>query len=117
MVFFEVRRDMWRFSGVMMGNLGSLTCGPREVQSPFKLRGGVVALASSHGRGIGPQDAFKGETRGLSRVAAGNPGFPRLVPVTSGSFSGWLWDVRSTVDLGGASRDSTGFGAMKEGLI
>ena len=30
------------------------------------------------------------ESRGLSQVAAGNPGFPRLVPVTSGSFSGCL---------------------------
>ena len=48
---------------------------------------------------------------------AGNPGFPRLVTVTSGSFSGCLWEVRNTVELGGASRDSTGFGAMKEGLI
>ena len=29
-------------------------------------------------------------TRGLSRVEAGNPGFPRLVQVTSGGFSWWL---------------------------
>ena len=28
--------------------------------------------------------------RGLSRVEAGNPGFPRLVQVTSGGFSWWL---------------------------
>ena len=31
-----------------------------------------------------------GEGNGLSRVEAGNPGFPRLVQVTSGGFSWWL---------------------------
>ena len=41
---------------------------------------------SSHGRGIATQDILK-HSRGLSRVAAENPGFPQLVPVTSGSFS------------------------------
>ena len=47
-------------------------------------------MLSSHGREIGTQDALKKESRGLSQVAAGNTGFPRLVPVTSGSFSGCL---------------------------
>ena len=51
---------------------------------------GSASLLSSHGRGIGPQDTLKKDSRGLSQVAAGNPGFPRLVPVTSGSFSGCL---------------------------
>ena len=46
-----------------------------------------VSLLSSHGRGIGPRDALKKGSRGLSRVEAGNPGFPRLVQVTSESFS------------------------------
>ena len=78
---------------------------------------GSAALLSSHGRGIWPQDALKKDSLGLSRVAAGNPGFPRLVPVTSGSFSGSLWEVRDTVELGWASWDSTGFGEMEEGLI
>ena len=36
---------------------------------------GSGSLLSSHGRGIGPQDALK-DSRGLSRVTAGNPGFP-----------------------------------------
>ena len=36
---------------------------------------GSGSLLSSHGRGIGPQDAPK-DSQGLSRVAAGNPGFP-----------------------------------------
>ena len=47
---------------------------------------GNASLLSSHGRGIGIQDALKEDFRGLSRVASGNPVFPRLVPVTSGSF-------------------------------
>ena len=33
---------------------------------------------------------MKKASRGLSRVEAGNPGFPRLVQVTSGGFSWWL---------------------------
>ena len=33
---------------------------------------------------------LKRVSRGLSRVEAGNPGFPRLVQVTSGGFSWWL---------------------------
>ena len=87
--------------------------------SPVSIRfvRGSAALLSSHGRGIGPQDSLKGESRGLSRVEAGNPGFPRLVTVTSASFSWRLWEVRNTVELGGASGDSTVFGAMEEGLI
>ena len=39
-------------------------------------REGSVSLLSSHGKGIGPQDALKKDSRGLSRVVAGNPGFP-----------------------------------------
>ena len=61
-----------------------------------------TTLLSSHGRGIRPQDTLKGESRGISRVASGNPGFPRLVTVTSGSFSGCLLEVWNTVELGGA---------------
>ena len=53
----------------------------------FRVVRGSVALLSSRGRGIGPQDTLKKESRGLFRVVAGNPGFPRLVLVTSGSFS------------------------------
>ena len=78
---------------------------------------GSASLLSSHGRGIGPQDALKKDSRGLSQVAEANPGFPCLVPVTSGSFSGCLREIRDTVELGGVSRDSTWFGAMEEGLI
>ena len=49
-----------------------------------------ASLLSSHGRGVRPQDALKKDSQGLSRVAAGNPGFPQLMLVTSGRFSGCL---------------------------
>ena len=40
-------------------------------------------MLPSHGRGIWPRDVLKKVSRGRSRVEAGNPGFPRLVQVTS----------------------------------
>ena len=76
-----------------------------------------VVFLSNHCRGIGPQDALKGGSRGLSGVLARNPGLPRLLTVTSGSFSWCLREVRNTVEIGGASQDSTGVGSMGEGLI
>ena len=76
-----------------------------------------AALFLKHGWGIRPQDELKKDSRCLSGFAAGNCGFPRLVLVTSGSFSGCLLEVRDTVELGGGSQDSTGFGVMEEGLI
>ena len=51
---------------------------------------GSASLLPSHGRGMWPRDVLKKVSRGLSRVEAGNPGFPRLVQVTSGGFSWWL---------------------------
>ena len=59
----------------------------------------------------------EGESRVLSRDAAVNSGFPRLGTVTSGSFSWCLWEVSNTVELEGASWESTGFGAVEEGII
>ena len=70
---------------------------------------GRMELVSRHCRGIGPQDTLKKESRGLSGVASGNPGFPRLVMMTSGSFSLCLLEVRKTVDLGEASQTPLGF--------
>ena len=52
--FLELWRNIWGFSRVTTGNSGSLSCGPREVQSPFELRGGA---------------------RHCSRVTAGESGF------------------------------------------
>ena len=56
----------------------------------MRMARGSASLLSSHGRGIWPRDVLKKVSRGLSRVEAGNPGFPRLVQVTSGGFSWWL---------------------------
>ena len=88
----------------------------REVQSQFELRGepGIV-LESRQGNRASRQ--FEGESQGLSQVVAGKHGFPQLVTLTSRSLSWCLWEVRNTVELGGASWDSTGVGAMEEGLI
>ena len=61
-------------------------------------------------------DVLKKVSRGLSRVEAGNAGFPRLVQVTSGGSHGGS-EKSGKLEVGGASRDSTGFGALDEGLI
>ena len=66
----------------------------------IRLSRGSVALLSIHCRGIRPQDMQKGHFRVLSQVVEGNPGFPPLVMVTSGSFSSCLLEVRNPVDLG-----------------
>ena len=55
-------------------------------QVSMRVARGNASLLSSHGRGIGLQDVLKEDFRGLSGVASGNPVFPPLVPVTSGSF-------------------------------
>ena len=49
---------------------------------------GSASWLSSHGRGLGPRDALKKDSRGLCRGAAGNPRFPRLLPGTLGNFPG-----------------------------
>ena len=43
---------------------------------------GSASLLSSPERGQGPQDTWKKDYRGLSRVVAGNPHFPRLLQGT-----------------------------------
>ena len=57
-------------------------------QVSMRVARGSASLLSSHGRGIAPQDALKKDSRGLLRVGAGNPWFPRLVPVISGRSKG-----------------------------
>src|SRR5574337_1189043 len=74
----------------------SLPRGARAVGPPCAWRRGSASLLPSHGRGIWPRDVLKEVSRGLSRVEAGNPGFPRLVQVTSGGFSWWLREARET---------------------
>ena len=46
----------------------------------------VIALESWEG--LGPPDAFKKDSRGLSWVGAGNTRFPRPLPGTLGNFPG-----------------------------
>ena len=77
------------FSRGTMGYSGSLLCGTREVSFPA-CGEGSASLLWSHGRGIGHQETLKKDSPSLSQVTSGNSGFPRLVPVTSGSFSGSL---------------------------
>ena len=55
---------------------------------PHEMARGSSSLLSSHSRVIGPQDGLKKDSRGLSRGAAGNPRFPRLLPGTLGNFPG-----------------------------
>ena len=89
----------WVFSSCGV-SVGFLTRYDGELREPLLWRQGsqvsmcvaegCASLLSSHGSRIGLQDALKKDSLGLFRVAAGNPGFPRHVPVASGSFSGCL---------------------------
>ena len=56
-------------------------------QVSMRIERGSASLLWSHGRCIGPQEPLKKGFQGVSWVTAVNPGFPRLVPVASGSFS------------------------------
>ena len=49
---------------------------------------GSPSLFSSHGRGIGPEDVLKKDSRGLSWVGVGNTRFPRPLPGTLVNFPG-----------------------------
>ena len=84
--FSQTEAPVWFFSRGTMGYSGSLLCGTREVSFPA-CGEGSASLLWSHGRGIGHQETLKKDSPSLSRVTSGNSGFPRLVPVTSGSFS------------------------------
>ena len=91
--------------GFLSSNNGELSVPllwPRGSSVSIQVGRGSTALLLSHGRGIGPQDMFKGEYQGLSGVAAGNPGFPGHVRMTSWSFSGSLWTGRNIVELEGS---------------
>ena len=87
--FSRTAAPVWVFSRGTMGYPGSLLGGTREVSFPA-CGEGSASLLWSHGRGIGHQETLKKDSPSLSRVTSGNSGFPRLVPVTSGSFSGSL---------------------------
>ena len=87
--FSRTVAPLWVFSRGTMGYSGSLLCGTREDSFPA-CGEGSASLLWRHGRGIGHQETLKKDSPSLSRVTSGNSGFPRLVPVTSGSFSGSL---------------------------
>ena len=59
-------------------------------QVSMRVARGSASWLSSHGRGLGPRDALKKDSRGLCRGAAGNPRVPRLLPGTLGNFPGCL---------------------------
>ena len=46
-------------------------------QVSMRVARGSASWLSSHGRGLGPRDALKKDSRGLCRGSAGNPHFPR----------------------------------------
>ena len=81
MGFLELRRP-WGFSPeARRGSQGASRAAPGK--SCLHARGEkerVIVLESWEG--LGPQDALKKDSRCLSRVAAGNLGFPRLLPGT-----------------------------------
>ena len=77
---------------------------------------GSASLLWSHGRGIWPRDVLKKVSRGLSRVEAGNTGVPGVVQMISAASHGGS-EKSGKLEVGGASRDSPGFGALDEGLI
>ena len=72
------------------GEVSEPRVGRQGSRVSMRVARGSASLLPSHGRGIWPGDLLKKVSRGLSRVEAGNPGFPRLVQVTSGGFSWWL---------------------------
>ena len=63
---------------------------PQGSQVSMRVAMGSTSWLSSHGRGLGPRDALKKDSRGLSRAAAGKPRFPHLLPGTLGNFPGCL---------------------------
>ena len=79
-----------RFLARYDGEVSEPLVGRQGSRVSMRVARGSASLLSSPGRGIWPRDVLKKVSRGLSRVEAGNPGFPRLVQVTSGGFSWWL---------------------------
>ena len=73
------RVAVWRvvFSRVKRGTHVASCVAPGSPVS-IRVSRGIATLLSSHVRGIRPPGALKGESRGLSRVAAGNPGIPHV---------------------------------------
>ena len=86
--FSRAAAPVWGFSRGTTASSGSLSCGAREVMFPMRGARRSGSLLSSHGRGIGPQDVLKKDSRGRSWVEPGKPGIPGLVPRPQGASQG-----------------------------
>ena len=116
MVFLELQRSVWEVSRVTMKNTGNLSCGPREVQSPFELQGGS-RLCSQVTEG---ESVLKRDEGGISRYFS-SCGRKTWVPSTcDGDLRELLIVAMGSQEHFGVWRtswDSTGVDAMEEGLI
>ena len=77
---------------------------------------GSASLLSIHGRGLGPQDALKKDSRSFSGCG-GKPSFPSTSAGVLRELPRVPLRGEGSCGVGGASRDSAGFGALEEGLI
>ena len=88
MVFFQAVAQRVGFSSSYDRELREPLVLPQGIPVPIQIVGEAwdcspVQAGEFQSRGIGPQFALKGESGGLSRVVAGNFGFPRVATVTS----------------------------------
>ena len=107
MVFLELRRDVWGFTRVTLGTQGASRVGPGKssLHSSCEREHGI-ALETQQGNRT--SRCIEGEISSAFFSCGRKPWIPSCVTVTSASFSWCLWEVRNTVELGGASLDSTG---------
>ena len=115
--FPRTAAPMGVFSRGTTRSSGSLSCGAREVRSPFHARGEgerVMALESWEGT-----RASRRIEEGLSRSfsGGGKPSFPSTSAGDLRELPRVPLRGKGHCGVGGASRDPAGFGAMEEGLI
>ena len=116
MGFFELQWDVWGFSRVMKGNSGSLSCGPREAESPFELRG-EHGIALELWQGNRASSCVEG---GISRSfwsCSRKPWLPSTCDSDLRELLRLFMGNQEFCGIGGASRDSSGVSAKEEGLI
>ena len=85
-------------------------------QVSMRVATGSASLLLSHGRGIGPQDASKKDYPVFLGLQQETLGSIDLCWRSQGACQG-ASEKSGTLWVGGTSRDSSGFGAMEEGLI
>ena len=79
--FSKAAAPVWCFSRGTMGSSGSLSCGAR-ISGLHACGEGESVIALESWEGSRALRHFEEGLSRSSRVATGNPGFPRLVPVT-----------------------------------